>query len=122
MSPTCLRGEDRTRTNESGPFSTDNVEHDDDDSNDGSRGDVRRIKMLRRRSSSSAEFSRTWSDEIDRLKDELNDREKAINVRRAVKMEKVRPCSFAFPSSLPVASCLVLCTACYMLTTLFPPL
>ncbi|OBZ78582.1 hypothetical protein A0H81_01250 [Grifola frondosa] len=35
-----------------------------------------------------------WSDEIDRLKDDLNEREKALNVRRAVKMEKmfgVRP-------------------------------
>ncbi|KAI8981192.1 hypothetical protein BD414DRAFT_491945 [Trametes punicea] len=52
--------------------------------------DVHRPKMRRRRSSSAAEFSRTWSDDIDRLKEELNEREKAINVRRAVKMEKVR--------------------------------
>ncbi|OSD06150.1 hypothetical protein PYCCODRAFT_1361202 [Trametes coccinea BRFM310] len=51
--------------------------------------DPRRIKMRRRRSSSAAEFSRTWSDDIDRLKEELNEREKAINVRRAVKMEKM---------------------------------
>ncbi|KAI0639877.1 hypothetical protein C8Q77DRAFT_1045929 [Trametes polyzona] len=51
--------------------------------------DARRIKMRRRRSSSAAEFSRTWSDDIDRLKEELNEREKAINVRRAVKMEKM---------------------------------
>ena len=101
------------------PFARDRtLDHDTDE--DG--GDIRKAKMRRRRSSSAAEFSRTWSDDIDRLKEELNEREKAINVRRAVKMEKVRPCSFAFPSSLPVASCLVLCTACYMLTTLFPPL
>ncbi|KAI0375475.1 hypothetical protein BV20DRAFT_960642 [Pilatotrama ljubarskyi] len=51
--------------------------------------DARKIKMRRRRSSSAAEFSRTWSDDIDRLKEELNEREKAINVRRAVKMEKM---------------------------------
>ena len=57
---------------------------DDDES------DIRKVKMRRRRSSSAAEFSRTWSDDIDRLKEELNEREKAINVRRAVKMEKVR--------------------------------
>ncbi|PIL31509.1 hypothetical protein GSI_06211 [Ganoderma sinense ZZ0214-1] len=51
--------------------------------------DIRRAKMRRRRSSSAAEFSHTWSDDIDRLKQGLNDREKAINVRRAVKMEKM---------------------------------
>ncbi|KAH9858272.1 hypothetical protein C2E23DRAFT_803328 [Lenzites betulinus] len=51
--------------------------------------DPRRPRMRRRRSSSAAEFSRTWSDDIDRLKEELNEREKAINVRRAVKMEKM---------------------------------
>ena len=55
-------------------------------------GEARKVRMLRRRSSSSAEFSRTWSDGIDRLKEELNEREKAINVRRAVKMEKVSAC------------------------------
>ncbi|KAI0361109.1 hypothetical protein OH77DRAFT_1417314 [Trametes cingulata] len=58
-------------------------QHTDDDA------DARKIKMRRRRSSSAAEFSRTWSDDIDRLKEELNEREKAINVRRAVKMEKM---------------------------------
>ena len=101
------------------PFARDRtLDHDTDE--DG--GDIRKAKMRRRRSSSAAEFSRTWSDDIDRLKEELNEREKAINVRRAVKMEKVRPYYFAFPSSLPMVSCLVLCTACYMLTTLFPPL
>ncbi|CCM03766.1 uncharacterized protein FIBRA_05913 [Fibroporia radiculosa] len=52
--------------------------------------EFRRLRVRRRRSSSAAEFSATWSDEIDRLKDDLNDREKAINVRRAVKMEKAR--------------------------------
>ncbi|KAI0660543.1 hypothetical protein C8Q70DRAFT_913472 [Cubamyces menziesii] len=56
---------------------------------DDDASDARRIKMRRRRSSSAAEFSRTWSDDIDRLKEELNEREKAINVRRAVKMEKM---------------------------------
>ncbi|EMD32518.1 hypothetical protein CERSUDRAFT_99246 [Gelatoporia subvermispora B] len=49
----------------------------------------RRVRIRRRRSSSAAEFARSWSDEIDRLKEDLNDKEKAINVRRAVKMEKM---------------------------------
>ena len=63
----------------------------------GEEDDIHRAKMRRRRSSSAAEFSHTWSDDIDRLKQGLNDREKAINVRRAVKMEKVstRPSPFA---------------------------
>ena len=51
--------------------------------------DIRKTKMRRRRSSSAAEFPGTWSDDVDRLREDLNDREKAINVRRAVKMEKV---------------------------------
>ncbi|KAI0081140.1 hypothetical protein K474DRAFT_1488264 [Panus rudis PR-1116 ss-1] len=51
--------------------------------------DDRKAKMRRRRSSSAAELPGTWSDDIDRLKEDLNDREKAINVRRAVKMEKM---------------------------------
>ncbi|THH26311.1 hypothetical protein EUX98_g7878 [Antrodiella citrinella] len=46
-------------------------------------------RIRRRRSSSAAELGGTWSDEIDRLKEDLNEREKAINVRRAVKMEKM---------------------------------
>jgi hypothetical protein len=43
----------------------------------------------RRRSSSAAEFKTNWFDPGDRVKEELDEREKAINVRRAVKMEKV---------------------------------
>jgi hypothetical protein len=43
----------------------------------------------RRRSSSAAEFKSNWFDQDDRVKEELDEREKAINVRRAVKMEKV---------------------------------
>ena len=43
----------------------------------------------RRRSSSVAEFKTNWFDPDDRVKEELDEREKAINVRRAVKMEKV---------------------------------
>ncbi|KAI9511732.1 hypothetical protein F5148DRAFT_974712, partial [Russula earlei] len=43
----------------------------------------------RRRSSSVAEFKSNWFDPDDRLKEELDGREKAINVRRAVKMEKM---------------------------------
>ncbi|TCD70133.1 hypothetical protein EIP91_004862 [Steccherinum ochraceum] len=48
-----------------------------------------KARIRRRRSSSAAELGGTWSDEIDRLKEDLNEREKAINVRRAVKMEKM---------------------------------
>ncbi|KAF8899151.1 hypothetical protein BD779DRAFT_1666870 [Infundibulicybe gibba] len=52
-------------------------------------GEARKVWLRRRRSSSAAAFPSTWSDEVDRLKEDLNDREKAINVRRAQKMEKV---------------------------------
>ena len=61
----------------------------DIDLDDEDGADIRKAKMRRRRSSSAAEFSRKWSDDIDRLKEELNTREKALNVKRAVKMEKV---------------------------------
>ena len=42
----------------------------------------------RRRSSSAAETRSNWFGD-DRMKEELDEREKAINVRRAIKMEKV---------------------------------
>ncbi|KAI0692961.1 hypothetical protein BC835DRAFT_1355444 [Cytidiella melzeri] len=51
--------------------------------------DSRKVWVRRRRSSSAAEFGGKWSDDIDRLKEELNDKEKAQNVKRAIKMEKV---------------------------------
>lgn len=44
--------------------------------------------LRRRRSSSVAAFPH-WSDDHDRVKEDLNDKEKAINVRRAQKMEKM---------------------------------
>ncbi|KAF7347449.1 hypothetical protein MVEN_01500900 [Mycena venus] len=47
-----------------------------------------RPKAWRRRSSSAAVMS-SWSDDLDRLKEDLNDKEKASLVRRAQKMEKV---------------------------------
>ncbi|KAG6911339.1 hypothetical protein DXG01_001010 [Tephrocybe rancida] len=50
---------------------------------------TRKAWLRRRRSSSAAAYSSTWSDEIDRIKEDLNSTEKAINVRRALKMEKV---------------------------------
>ncbi|KAF8240741.1 hypothetical protein L208DRAFT_1383659 [Tricholoma matsutake] len=49
----------------------------------------RKLWARRRRSSSAAVFPSTWPDDLDRLKEDLNDEEKAINVRRAHKMEKV---------------------------------
>ncbi|KAG6851373.1 hypothetical protein H0H93_005771 [Arthromyces matolae] len=45
--------------------------------------------LRRRRSSSAAAYGPSWSDELDRMKEDLNSTEKAINVRRAQKMEKV---------------------------------
>jgi len=48
----------------------------------------RRAWLTRRRSSSAAVYSRR-SDDLERLKEDLNDEEKAIHVRRAQKMEKV---------------------------------
>ncbi|KAF5385241.1 hypothetical protein D9615_001135 [Tricholomella constricta] len=50
---------------------------------------TRKAWLRRRRSSSAAAYSSTWSDEVDRIKEDLNMKEKAINVRRAQKMEKV---------------------------------
>jgi hypothetical protein len=50
----------------------------------------RRSTLLsRRRSSSAIPSASTWSDDVERLKADLGDREKAIIVRRAQKMEKV---------------------------------
>lgn len=58
-------------------------------------GDVsRRDWLRRRRSSSAAAYSSSWSDEIDRIKEDLDLREKAINVRRAQKMEKASSGTF----------------------------
>ncbi|KDR85623.1 hypothetical protein GALMADRAFT_234605 [Galerina marginata CBS 339.88] len=52
--------------------------------------DTSRKAWLRRRRSSSVVIpSSRWSDELERVKEELDDKEKAINVRRAQKMEKV---------------------------------
>ncbi|KXN88918.1 hypothetical protein AN958_06789 [Leucoagaricus sp. SymC.cos] len=48
-----------------------------------------RKQWLRRRRSSSAGALPSWSDDVDRMKEELNNKEKAINVRRAQKMEKL---------------------------------
>lgn len=50
---------------------------------------TRKAWLRRRRSSSVVALPSTWSDDLDRVKEELNNREKAINVRRAQKMEKV---------------------------------
>ena len=52
--------------------------------------DARAWRRLRRRSSSAAEMKSVWLDPADRVKEDLDDREKAINVRSAIKMEKVR--------------------------------
>ena len=58
--------------------------------------------LKRRRSSSAIPH---WSNDLERVKEELNDQEKFINVRRAVKMEKVN--QFLFQQVLdPVAKTL----------------
>lgn len=58
-----------------------------------------RKEWLRRRRSSSAGDLPAWSDDMDRMKEDLNNKEKAINVRRAQKMEKAclppHPCDCA---------------------------
>ncbi|KAI0274920.1 hypothetical protein BC834DRAFT_965383 [Gloeopeniophorella convolvens] len=51
--------------------------------------DAHTERPLRRRSSSAAEFKSNWFDADDRVKEDLDEHEKAINVRRAIKMEKM---------------------------------
>lgn len=51
-----------------------------------SESEARAWRKLRRRSSSAAELKGAWTD---RVREDLDEREKAINVRRAIKMEKV---------------------------------
>ncbi|KAF5375256.1 hypothetical protein D9758_000536 [Tetrapyrgos nigripes] len=53
-----------------------------------SEDEARKAWLKRRRSSSAAAFPH-WSDDHDRLKEDLGDEEKKINVRRAHKMEQV---------------------------------
>ncbi|KAF8506845.1 hypothetical protein F5888DRAFT_1798075 [Russula emetica] len=50
---------------------------------------VRTSRHTRRRSSSATETRSNWFGPDDRMKEELDEREKAINVRRAIKMEKM---------------------------------
>ncbi|KAJ7016834.1 hypothetical protein C8F04DRAFT_492885 [Mycena alexandri] len=50
---------------------------------------ARGASWVKRRRSSSAAILSTWSDDLDRVKEDLNEKEKAIIVRRAQKMEKV---------------------------------
>ncbi|KAH9486358.1 hypothetical protein JR316_0000422 [Psilocybe cubensis] len=49
----------------------------------------RKAWLRRRRSNSSSTPQSTRPDELDRVKEDLDDKEKALNVRRAQKMEKV---------------------------------
>lgn len=54
------------------------------------RGEGPQTTWLKRRRSSSVTLpSPHWSNDLERVKEELNEKEKYINVRRAVKMEKV---------------------------------
>lgn len=62
--------------------------------------DARKVWLRRRRSSSAAELSSKWSDDIDRLREDLNNKEKAQNVKRALKMEKVRSPLLCFAVTL----------------------
>jgi hypothetical protein len=48
-----------------------------------------RFGLRRRRSNPIEDYSTTYVNPGDRLKSELNMEEKAVNVRRAAKMEKV---------------------------------
>ena len=59
----------------------------------------KKFRMRRRRSGSYAEYTRPLTAQEDRMKSELDMEEKALNVRRAAKMEKVgtpRPFRIAF--------------------------
>jgi hypothetical protein len=67
---------------------------------DNTASNLRTSHPGRRRSSSAAEFKGNWFDPDDRVKEELDEREKAINVRRAVKMEKVSCCGTSFLRSV----------------------
>ncbi|KAF9556430.1 hypothetical protein CPC08DRAFT_95400 [Agrocybe pediades] len=49
----------------------------------------RRVWLRRRRSSSVVLTPTRWPDDLERVKEDLDDKEKALNVRRAQKMEKV---------------------------------
>ncbi|GJE86262.1 hypothetical protein PsYK624_023420 [Phanerochaete sordida] len=51
--------------------------------------DTRKTWVRRRRSSSAGELGHRWLSDDDRLKEELNEKEKAQNVKRAIKMEKM---------------------------------
>lgn len=65
--------------------------HPDPDPDDSSSSAAtRRVWRMRRRSSSAAALPALCADELERVREELDDKEKAINVRRAHKMEKVR--------------------------------
>lgn len=55
-----------------------------------------RPQWMRRRRNSSEAILSGWSDDVDRSQEQLDDREKAMNVRRAHKMEKVR-CLYSHP-------------------------
>jgi len=50
---------------------------------------TRKTWLKRRRSGPAALSPSDWNEDLERLKEELDDREKAINVRRAHKMEQV---------------------------------
>lgn len=61
--------------------------------------------LRRRRSNSTTGIPYSWSDDVDRLKEELDEKEKALNVRREQKMKKVRSCSTSPPLCIDFALC-----------------
>lgn len=62
--------------------------------------DKRKLWVRKRRSSSATGPLGRWSDEVDRMKEDLGEKEKAVNVKRALKMERVRFFSSPPPSVL----------------------
>jgi len=70
----------------------------------------KKFRMRKRRSSSYAEYTRPLTAQEDRMKSELDMEEKALNVRRAAKMEKVgvsQPFRIAFAdTALKLERCL----------------
>ncbi|KAF8963932.1 hypothetical protein BDZ97DRAFT_2011528 [Flammula alnicola] len=72
----------RVPANLRAPTSSKGASSESDDSS-------RKTWLKRRRSSSAAILPSSWPEELERVKEELDDKEKALNVRRAHKMEKV---------------------------------
>ena len=89
--PDLALGFDLSSSPQLPPPASPEIEHDDT---------RKRFRVRKRRSSSFSGYTKPLTAREDRMKSELNIQEKALNVRRAAKMEKVR------------GSTVALCTLC----------